>query len=83
MPTADEKQEIREKVWGRLRAERVARFPGAQGRIPNFVIPVNFILTPKEMIACEVRHPRPKGIYWDLLTEEKVETIPALKARKR
>ena len=30
------KQEIRERVWGLLEAERVARFPGAKGRIPNF-----------------------------------------------
>lgn len=46
-------------------------------------IPVNFILTPEKIIICDVRHPRPKGIYWDLLTEEKVEAIPALKARRR
>lgn len=30
------KQEIREMVWARLQEERVARFPGARGRIPNF-----------------------------------------------
>ncbi len=31
------KPEIREKVWALLEAEGVARFPGARGRIPNFV----------------------------------------------
>lgn len=31
------KQEIRETVWSLLQSERVARFPGARGRIPNFV----------------------------------------------
>jgi len=46
-------------------------------------IPVNFILTPEGVTACEVRYPRPKGIYWDLLTEEKIEAIPALKERRR
>ena len=30
------KQEIRESVWSLLQSEGVARFPGAQGRIPNF-----------------------------------------------
>lgn len=30
------KQEIRESVWELLQSERVARFPGARGRIPNF-----------------------------------------------
>src|SRR3954451_19410657 len=31
------KEEIRGEVWGLLRAEKAARFPGAEGRIPNFV----------------------------------------------
>jgi 5-formyltetrahydrofolate cyclo-ligase len=32
----DLKNEIREKIWNTLEKERVALFPGAQGRIPNF-----------------------------------------------
>ena len=31
------KDEIREKVWSRLKEQKVARFPGAEGRIPNFI----------------------------------------------
>ena len=31
------KAEIRESVWRRLTEEKAARFPGASGRIPNFV----------------------------------------------
>jgi 5-formyltetrahydrofolate cyclo-ligase len=31
------KEEIRRKVWSVMEREKVARFPGAQGRIPNFV----------------------------------------------
>jgi 5-formyltetrahydrofolate cyclo-ligase len=31
------KGEIREKVWLRLQEQKVARFPGAEGRIPNFI----------------------------------------------
>jgi 5-formyltetrahydrofolate cyclo-ligase len=31
------KQAVRERVWALLERERVARFPGATGRIPNFV----------------------------------------------
>jgi 5-formyltetrahydrofolate cyclo-ligase len=31
-----EKQAVRERVWALLERERVARFPGARGRIPNF-----------------------------------------------
>ena len=30
------KQEVRERIWALLERERVARFPGARGRIPNF-----------------------------------------------
>jgi len=30
------KQEIRDEVWSLLQSERVSRFPGARGRIPNF-----------------------------------------------
>lgn len=32
----DSKEEIRGKIWGILEKERVALFPGARGRIPNF-----------------------------------------------
>ncbi|HEY2723711.1 MAG TPA: 5-formyltetrahydrofolate cyclo-ligase [Pseudonocardiaceae bacterium] len=31
------KAQLREQVWGDLREHRLARFPGARGRIPNFV----------------------------------------------
>jgi hypothetical protein len=30
------KAELRQQVWTAMRAARVARFPGAAGRIPNF-----------------------------------------------
>ena len=35
MPSS--KQEIRERVWAAMERDRVSRFPGARGRIPNFV----------------------------------------------
>ena len=31
------KSEIREQVWSQLQDKKVARFPGAEGRIPNFI----------------------------------------------
>src|SRR5574339_214176 len=31
------KNELREKVWSQLQEKKVARFPGAEGRIPNFI----------------------------------------------
>lgn len=33
----DAKAQLREQVWSALREQRQARFPGAHGRIPNFV----------------------------------------------
>ena len=35
--TEGAKEAVRERVWARLERERAARFPGARGRIPNFV----------------------------------------------
>jgi 5-formyltetrahydrofolate cyclo-ligase len=32
----DTKQQVRERIWRALKDERVARFPGARGRIPNY-----------------------------------------------
>jgi 5-formyltetrahydrofolate cyclo-ligase len=32
----DSKQAVRERIWKRLERQGAARFPGAQGRIPNF-----------------------------------------------
>lgn len=45
-------------------------------------IPVNFIVTPDEIIDCKTRLPKPAGIYWEYLEEEKIEAIPLLKKLK-
>jgi 5-formyltetrahydrofolate cyclo-ligase len=45
-------------------------------------IPLNVILTPNEIIEIESTLPRPKGIYWDMLLLEKIESIPVLKKKK-
>ena len=46
-------------------------------------IPLSAIVTPGEIIAIQARPPRPKGIYWDLLPQEKIAAIPVLKSRSR
>jgi 5-formyltetrahydrofolate cyclo-ligase len=33
----EEKQKVRERIWKLLEQKKAARFPGARGRIPNFV----------------------------------------------
>lgn len=44
-------------------------------------IPLDFLITPFEVVATRPVYPRPRGIYWDLLKAAKIETIPALRKR--
>lgn len=41
-------------------------------------IPVDIVITPDEVIETHTVLPRPKGIYWEYLTPEKIEGIPVL-----
>jgi len=41
-------------------------------------IPVDWIVTPEGPLRCGSRYPKPSGIYWEFLTEEKVALIPVL-----
>jgi 5-formyltetrahydrofolate cyclo-ligase len=41
-------------------------------------IPVDYIVTPTRVIKTRTRLPRPKGIYWEYLTQEKLNAIPYL-----
>lgn len=49
------------------------------GRVPlaEHDVPLDLIVTPDEVIVCD-RPPRPRGILWEALTEEKVAAIPLL-----
>ncbi|HEU4341801.1 MAG TPA: 5-formyltetrahydrofolate cyclo-ligase [Candidatus Binatia bacterium] len=53
------------------------------GEIPmtQHDISLTAIVTPDEVIATDSRYPRPKGIYWPLLPQDKIAAIPVLKAR--
>lgn len=46
-------------------------------------LPVDFLVTPTDVIATRPTHPRPRGIYWDLLRPIKINTIPVLRKRVR
>jgi 5-formyltetrahydrofolate cyclo-ligase len=43
-------------------------------------IPLSVIVTPEEIIEVDPVFPRPKGIYWRMLADEKIEAIPVLKS---
>lgn len=53
-----------------------------RGRIPvtGHDVPVDLIVTPDEVIPCDPA-PRPSGIHWHELTDEKVDAIPFLAGR--
>jgi len=41
-------------------------------------LPVDFIITPEEVIITRSPFPKPEGIYWEILEEEKLKSIPIL-----
>jgi 5-formyltetrahydrofolate cyclo-ligase len=45
-------------------------------------IPLTAIVTPEEVIRAKPGRRRPKGIYWEILPEEKLASIPVLRNRK-
>jgi 5-formyltetrahydrofolate cyclo-ligase len=45
-------------------------------------IPLNAIATPTELIELKPRFSRPKGIYWKMLPQEKIDDIPTLAKRR-
>ena len=45
-------------------------------------IPLDAIITPEEVIETKSSFSRPKGIYWKILPQEKIDAIPVLMTRK-
>jgi 5-formyltetrahydrofolate cyclo-ligase len=45
-------------------------------------ITLDYIVTPEEVIECPDGLPRPKGIYWELLPEEKIAEVPVLRGMR-
>jgi len=46
-------------------------------------VPVDFLVTPDQVIAAPSLYPRPRGILWDLLPDERIRAIPALRKGRR
>jgi 5-formyltetrahydrofolate cyclo-ligase len=47
-------------------------------RVERFDIPVDYILIPKRFIETDSIIPKPRGIYWELVTKEMLRTMPIL-----
>lgn len=41
-------------------------------------LPVDYIATPEGVIPCEGAFPRPRGVYWELIPEERLAAVPVL-----
>jgi 5-formyltetrahydrofolate cyclo-ligase len=46
-------------------------------------IPLSAIATPDEVIETKPLFARPKGIYWKMLPQEKIDSIPVLQTKRR
>lgn len=44
----------------------------------RYDIPVDFIVTPEEVIETNTKYPRPSGIFPEILSEEYIENIPVI-----
>jgi 5-formyltetrahydrofolate cyclo-ligase len=45
-------------------------------------VPLDYIVTPDEVLPTERRHPRPSGILWDELPDDRIRAIPVLEELK-
>jgi 5-formyltetrahydrofolate cyclo-ligase len=46
-------------------------------------IPIDFIVTPDQVVAAPSLYPRPRGILWDLLPDERIRSMPILRKGRR
>jgi 5-formyltetrahydrofolate cyclo-ligase len=46
-------------------------------------VPVDFLITPDHVVAAPSLYPRPRGILWDLLPDDRIRSIPALRKGRR
>jgi 5-formyltetrahydrofolate cyclo-ligase len=46
-------------------------------------IPIDFVVTSEQVIAAPSLHPRPRGIIWEILHEEKIQSVPLLRKGRR
>lgn len=46
-------------------------------------IPIDFLVTPDQVIAAPSLHPRPRGVIWEILQEDKIQSIPLLRKGRR
>jgi 5-formyltetrahydrofolate cyclo-ligase len=46
-------------------------------------LPVDFLITPEQVIAAPSLHPRPRGVIWEILREDTIQSVPLLRKGRR
>jgi 5-formyltetrahydrofolate cyclo-ligase len=46
-------------------------------------IPVDFVVTSEQVIAAPSLHPRPRGVIWEILPEDRIQSVPLLRKGRR
>jgi 5-formyltetrahydrofolate cyclo-ligase len=46
-------------------------------------VPVDFLITPEQVVAAPTLYPRPRGILWNLLPDERIRAMPILRKGRR
>ena len=46
-------------------------------------IPVDFVVTSDQVIAAPSLHPRPRGVIWEILQEDQIQSVPLLRKGRR
>jgi 5-formyltetrahydrofolate cyclo-ligase len=46
-------------------------------------IPVDFVVTPEQVVAAPSLYPRPRGILWNLLPDDRIRSMPILRKGRR
>lgn len=46
-------------------------------------IPIDFVITPDQVVAAPSLYQRPRGILWDILSDERIRAVPVLRKNRR
>src|SRR6056297_977324 len=56
--------------------------PGATVPVDSHDVPMDYVVTPDRVVETGTPHPRPEGVDWDALGDERIAAIPVLADRR-